>query len=120
MKFEGTLEIRTNDDDAAIALAAWACQQRIVIALMCAAQEQRFVGQQKLAAPATSYLTGWAARGRISWVTGAAGRICPSRSRRILSKVFRTSVFKLGVYLNDESKIDFMTHPPLVLRTKSH
>ena len=54
MNFKGPLEMGTNDDDAAIALAAWACQQRIVIALMCAAQEQRFVGQQKLAAPATS------------------------------------------------------------------
>ena len=31
-----------------------------------------------------------------------------------LAKVFRTSVSQLGVYLNDESKIDFMTQRPLL------
>jgi hypothetical protein len=45
---------------------------------------------------------------------GGARRICTCCSRRTLQKVFRTSVSKLGLYLNDESKIVFIMIPSLV------
>jgi hypothetical protein len=47
--------------------------------------------------------------------TGGARRICTCCSRRILQKVLRTSVSKLGLYLNDESKIVFIVVPSLIL-----
>jgi hypothetical protein len=62
-------------------------------------------------AAVTYWSVGCAGRCTISSATDAACSsspdICACCSSRTLAKVFRTSVSQLGVYLNDESKIDF-------------